>query len=129
MTQASCSNSEDTAEFNLSKAAQRWSSAEKNWNEDELRALEQGNAIYRKNCAACHGKTGNGDATIGAPSLLNNAVIKGDVNYHIALIRNGKNQMPAFLHVLTDDEILHVAAFERNAWGNHDFSIFDRTGD
>ena len=100
----------------------------KNWNEDELRALEQGSDIYRKNCAACHGKGGNGDATIGAPSLLNNAVIKGDINYHLALIENGKNQMPAFAQVLTDDEMLYVAAFERNAWGNHDFRIFDRAG-
>ncbi|HHJ35777.1 MAG TPA: cytochrome c [Gammaproteobacteria bacterium] len=129
MMAVSCSSSENTDVFDLSKAAQRWSSTEKNWNEDELRALEQGRGIYWKNCTACHGREGRGNVTIGAPSLVNNAIIKGDVSYHITLIKKGKNQMPAFAQVLTDEEMLYVAAFERNAWGNHDYRILERTGD
>jgi len=124
----SCSATDESGKFDFAKATQYWSSTDKSWNEEELRALEQGRRVYRKNCAACHGKKGAGDATIGAPSLLNNAIIKGDINYHIALIKKGKNQMPAFAQVLTDDEMLNVAAYERNAWGNHDYRIFDLFG-
>ncbi len=123
---SSCSKAEDETNFDLSKASKRWDATEKTWNEDALRALEQGRYIYRKNCAACHGKGGTGDNTIGAPSLVNNAIIKGDISYHLSLIKNGKGQMPAFSQVLTDDEILSVAAFERNAWGNHDYGVFNQ---
>ena len=124
----SCSNAEDSATFSLADAKQYWASADKSWKDSELIALANGKDLYRKNCAACHGKAGKGDATIGAPSLLNNSIINGDINYHIALIKNGKNQMPAFAQVLTEDEMLNVAAFERNAWGNHDYRVFDSSG-
>ena len=120
----SCSGTEDDT-FNLVDARQYWASTDKNWQEVELVALEKGKSLYRRNCAACHGKKGRGDATIGAPSLLNNAIIKGEINYHTALIKNGKNQMPAFAQVLTEDEMFNIAAFERNAWGNHDYRIFE----
>ncbi len=127
MATSSCSKAEDEAEFDLSKALKYWQSTDKTWNEDELRSLELGQALYRKNCAACHGKKGSGDNTIGAPSLVNNSIIKGDISYHLTLVKNGKGQMPAFSKVLTDDEILSVVAFERNAWGNHDYSVFNQT--
>ena len=83
--------------------------------------------MYKKSCAACHGQDGKVNLTIGAPSLVNNAIVKGDISDHIALIKKGKNQMPAFADVFTDVEVSNVAAYERNAWGNHDYQVFNGT--
>ncbi len=119
-----CSSSENATAFNEVSAKKRWNTAEKNWSVSELRSLEQGRLIYGKSCAACHGKNGDGNLNIGAPSLVNSAIIKGDIKYHIALIKNGRRVMPAYAQTLNDDEIANIAAYERNAWGNHDYQIF-----
>ncbi|MDT8283145.1 MAG: cytochrome c [Gammaproteobacteria bacterium] len=119
-----CSSSEDAAIFDEAAAQKSWNTPEKNWHLSELRSLEQGRLIYEKNCAACHGKNGGGNLSIGAPSLVNSAIIKGDIRYHIALIKNGRRVMPAYAKTLSDEEIANVAAYERNAWGNHDYQIF-----
>lgn len=122
-----CSSSDDSVSgFDLAKAETLWNTVDKSWSNSELRSLESGRAVYKINCAGCHGKDGRGDSTIGAPSLINNAIIKGEINYHIALIKNGKRLMPAFLQALTLDEITNVAIFERNAWGNQDYQVFDK---
>ena len=119
----SCSDAEDETVFDLSIAAQRWNTVDKIWNDDELRALEQGRMLYRKNCLACHGREGEGNSTIGAPALVNNAIIKGDIKHHIAIINKGGSVMPAYAQILTSAEIYNVTAYERNAWGNHDYQV------
>ena len=125
----SCSSPDNSTTFNLESAKKRWNTAEKSWTPDELKSLEQGRVTYKNNCAACHGKEGDGNLTIGAPALVNNAIIKGDISYHMALIKNGKAVMPAFDKTLNDAEIYNVAAYERNAWGNHDYQVYKNNPD
>ena len=127
----SCSSSDDFASgeanvFELTKAEMLWNTVDKNWSKSELKLLENGRAIYKLNCAACRGKGGEGNATIGAPALINSVITKGDINHHVALIKNGRNQMPAFSQALTVEEITNVAIFERNAWGNQDYQVFNK---
>lgn len=119
-----CSSSENAEKFSEVSAQKRWNTAEKSWNVSELRSLEQGRLIYGKSCAACHGQNGGGSLTIGAPALAHSAIIKGDIKYHIALIKNGRRVMPAYGQTLNDEEIANVAAYERNVWGNQDFQVF-----
>jgi len=121
----SCSSEERSAAFDLESAKKRWNTSEKLWNLQELISLEHGRVIFSKNCAACHGKEGGGNLAIGAPALVNNAIIKGDLKYHLALIKKGKNLMPSFAQTLNNEEIVDVAAYERNVWGNHDYSVFE----
>ncbi len=74
-----CSPPDDPAAdaFDLVKAEILWNIINKSWSNNELRSLESGRAIYKINCAACHGKGGEGNLAIGAPSLINNAIIRG----------------------------------------------------
>ena len=102
----------------------RWNTSEKIWTTDELESLELGRAVYKINCAACHGIDGVGNLSIGAPALANNAIVRGDIKMHIELIKKGNNVMPAYQQILAPIEIVNVAAYERNAWGNHDYQVF-----
>ena len=129
----SCSSSEDTAAFDLVSAQQRWNktenTSEKNWSNSELNSLEQGRVLYAKNCSACHGREGKGNSTIGAPALVNNAIVRGNIRYHVSIINKGGSVMPAYAQILTPAEIYNVAAYERNAWGNHDYPVFKNNPD
>jgi cytochrome c oxidase cbb3-type subunit 3 len=41
-------------------------------------ALERGKQIFAENCAACHGETGRGNASLGAPDLADRIWLYGD---------------------------------------------------
>lgn len=59
----------------------------------DLRAAERGAAIYQEQCAACHGATGAGDRTVGAPSLNDDVWLYGgsraEIRRQIELGRGG----------------------------------------
>lgn len=92
---------------------------EKSWSEEELTGpfgiganIENGKDLFQAKCAACHGNEGQG--VIG-PNLTDHFWIHGigqrkDI---LSLIRQGvvANGMPAWAGMMTDDEIIHVAAF------------------
>lgn len=66
------------------------------------------NPLFEKNCAKCHGKTGDGRHFAG-PSLKTAKVAdtpNGDLR---AIIANGKGHMPKFGDKLTSDEIAKLA--------------------
>ncbi len=82
--------------------------------------MTQGEAVYKKVCAACHQV--NGQGVPGAfPALAGSAVAIEPANRlgHIHRIIYGKNLMPAFGEQLSDVEIAAVTTYERNAWGNN----------
>ncbi|MEM1028978.1 MAG: cytochrome c [Myxococcota bacterium] len=59
---------------------------------------------WRQNCAVCHGGTGRGDGPQGrmlrVPSLARAEFQRGNTDAQIAaVIRNGRNKMPAFGHL------------------------------
>lgn len=73
----------------------------------------EGEAIYAKNCIACHGTLGEGNPTLGAPKLNDDIWLYGNTDealYHtIAKGRNGI--MPAFDQRLDDTQIRMLIAW------------------
>lgn len=95
--------------------------------------VEQGAALYRDHCAACHGDTGEGgklpDGTWAAPPLAGNRLVTQEpaVNLVRAIALGGFGAvtqawprpfgMPPFAHVLGDEQLAAVATFLRRSWG------------
>ena len=82
-------------------------------------STKAGMAIYTKNCAACHGKTGLGDG-VKARALKNfpgdfskpefQSLTDGDVFYKT---KTGRDEMPKYEGKLTDDDIWNTVNFLR----------------
>ena len=71
--------------------------------------LRLGGEVYDDTCSQCHGRNGKGNV---GPSLVG----IGDrmtFDEQVAIIEDGKGQMPAMSGTLTQEEIDAVAAFER----------------
>ncbi|OWY62111.1 hypothetical protein B7486_60180 [cyanobacterium TDX16] len=75
-----------------------------------------GQELYSQNCASCHGQDGEGG--IG-PELGGGAVAEAfpDIADQIAVITNGRGNMPSFDGQLTAEQIEAVATFEREELG------------
>lgn len=78
---------------------------------------ELGEAVFVKNCAACHGMTGEGMPGV-FPALAGNEFIVGDAKAVVRVPMNGRGGMPRFADTLSDEEIAAVLSYVRNAWGN-----------
>jgi cytochrome c oxidase subunit 2 len=91
---------------------------DKEWSKADLMA--QGQKVYSKSCAACHGVTGQG--VPGAfPALAGSAIATGDIKSHIDIVMNGKagTAMQAFKQQLSDADLAAIITYERNAFGNN----------
>lgn len=92
--------------------------------------MAQGQRIYERHCADCHGKAGQGVPGI-YPALAGNRAVGLAAHHNVVqTIRHGGFPpstaghpqpfgMPPFGMVLADDEIAAVASYIRQAWGNH----------
>jgi len=69
-----------------------------------------GSAIYREVCATCHGRTGQGFV---GPSLYDVAARYPDPADQIAVVTNGRGQMPSFADQLTPEQIATVVDYTR----------------
>jgi len=67
--------------------------------------LANGLAVFQASCAACHGPEGQGGGAGGGPALRG----AGDMAAVTALVRDGRDQMPAFGGVLSAEQIRDVA--------------------
>lgn len=83
---------------------------------DEL--FSKGEAVYQKQCAACHGS--NGEGGVG-PAMKASPITTGAMNGHLDAVVNGVTgtMMQAFGAQLNDVDMAAVITFERNAWGNN----------
>jgi cytochrome c oxidase subunit 2 len=79
--------------------------------------IKAGATVYGARCVACHQATGQGLPPT-FPSLVGDKIVTGPAAGHISQILKGKNAMPPFAPMLSDDEIAAVATYERNSWGN-----------
>lgn len=68
-------------------------------------------------CATCHGRTGQGFV---GPSLSDIALRFPNVADQVALVANGRGQMPAFGGRLGNDEIEKVVEYTRTGLGSTD---------
>lgn len=74
---------------------------------------ERGSALYARNCAACHGGDGSGNAQLGAPDLTNGSWLYGGEPAQIRQsVREGRaGVMPAQKDMLRQDRIHLLAAY------------------
>ncbi|MEO0915495.1 MAG: cytochrome c [Pseudomonadota bacterium] len=105
----------------------------------EGRDLERGEALYAEECASCHGaqlegqpnwQRQNDDGTMPAPPhdesghtwhhdnqlLFAYTKLGGQGALAERGITNFKSGMPAFAHVISDEEIWDILAFIRSTW-------------
>lgn len=89
----------------------------------------QGAALYRAQCAECHGAQGEGGGSAYPPLAGHRTVtMASHANLVQVILRGGfpattagnprPYGMPPFAHALTDAEVAAVASFLRGAWGN-----------
>ena len=62
------------------------------------------NPVFQKNCAKCHGKTGEG-RHFGGPSLVSEKTASAPTDELRSIISNGKHHMPKYAGKLTPKEI------------------------
>jgi|SRR5580692_11033513 mono/diheme cytochrome c family protein len=62
------------------------------------------NPVFQKDCAKCHGKTGEG-RHFGGPSLVSEKTTSASADDLRDIITNGKHHMPKFAGKLTPEEI------------------------
>lgn len=103
---------------------------------DDLNIVQAGETVYQAQCASCHGvllegepnwRARNSDGVLPAPphdasghtwhhaddllfelTKYGPAVVIGDSDY--------SSNMPAFKHILTDNDIIAVLSFIKNTW-------------
>jgi mono/diheme cytochrome c family protein len=91
--------------------------------------MTQGQAVYEKHCAQCHGEQGQGKA--GAyPTLSGNRAVNMHTTANLVqmLLYGGYSPatqgnprpygMPPYVLVLKDSEVAAVLTYVRNSWGN-----------
>ena len=76
---------------------------------------DSGEATFKLKCAMCHGADGLSNTPAGkvlkAASFKDPVVLNtGDAEL-IAIVKNGKNKMPAFADKLTEDQIKAAVAY------------------
>jgi copper transport protein len=84
-------------------------------------SLEQGEAVYLANCAACHGTEGDGDGPVrtlpdaGGLAGPVGSMSPAELSYRIA---NGVagTAMPPFAATLTEDERWHLVTYLEDRW-------------
>lgn len=84
-----------------------------------LAAAQRGASIYAQQCAACHGATGAGDRSIGAPSLRDDVWLYGgsraEIYKQIDLGRGGV--MPTWEHTIDPGTIRALAFYVHDLGG------------
>jgi cytochrome c6 len=80
-------------------------------------AADSGADTYKTKCAMCHAADGSGNTPAGkvfkAASLTDPMVTTKSNDELTAVIKNGKNKMPAWKDKLTDDQIKAVIGYIR----------------
>lgn len=82
----------------------------------EQELLDLGQQVYSANCSSCHQPGGTGAANF--PALQGNDFVTGDPIQVIQVVLNGRNAMPGFGGVLSDQEVAAVVSHIRTSWGN-----------
>ena len=93
---------------------------------DASASTARGQALYKANCAGCHGATGRGLPPHFVPNLAGNDSVTAEQPYNaIGAMLAGLGSwahpgpvMPAFGAKLSDQEIADITNYVRTGWGN-----------
>jgi mono/diheme cytochrome c family protein len=77
--------------------------------------IHDGEELYDRICARCHGEAGGG--FIGPPLAANQNL--QSARYVVSKIQQGRGGMPAFEGLLTSEQIVSLASYIRTAWQNN----------
>ena len=93
----------------------------------DMGAAQRGGQIYAQQCASCHGATGAGDQSLGAPDLTDQEWLYGGTPEQIeATIRRGPaGVMPAWTDRLDDATIAALATYVFSLGGGVDVQDSD----
>lgn len=72
----------------------------------------KGGELYAAHCASCHGASGN-SVMPDAPNFAQSESLMQPDSSLLTAIKNGKNAMPAYQGILTDNDILDVIVYLR----------------
>jgi len=74
-----------------------------------------GTAVYKANCAKCHGDTGQADSPVAkamkVPALAGDAKVAGMADADVAGNIKANQKHAAFIKSLSDDDVTAVAAY------------------
>ena len=89
----------------------------KDWSASEL--VQRGEAIYEKNCVACHQSNGQGIAGI-FPALAGSDIALNNKPRHIEILMEGVQgaAMASYANQLSEVDLAAVITYTRKAWGN-----------
>jgi mono/diheme cytochrome c family protein len=82
-------------------------------------STKAGQALYTKNCASCHGKTGLGDGVKARtlkdfPGDFSKAEFQSQSDGdHFYRIRSGRGEMPKYEGKLSDEDIWNIVNYSR----------------
>jgi mono/diheme cytochrome c family protein len=101
----------------IAGAAARQASSDVQPTAEQLAALmDEGQAVFGADCAACHGAEGSEGA---APALAGNASLASKEHVIRQILEgNPARGMPPFAQSLTDRKVAAVGTFIRSAWDN-----------
>ena len=89
---------------------------EKDWSKEEL--IERGEALYAKNCVACHQTNGQGLPPI-FPSLVGSDIVLNNKDEQIKILMEGvQGSAMASFSYLSEVEMASVITYTRQSWGN-----------
>jgi mono/diheme cytochrome c family protein len=80
--------------------------------------MAEGEPLFARNCASCHGAEGNEELSSHVEILAGNSRAVGNASRMLRRIVHGGTYMPAIGAGLSDREVAAVATFVRNSWGN-----------
>jgi polyvinyl alcohol dehydrogenase (cytochrome) len=83
---------------------------------DSESAAVSGEDVYAENCSRCHGGSGQG----GSGPPMEGVVYRLTEAEHLEIVQEGRNSMPAWKDILTEDEIAAVVAYEREVLSGGD---------
>ena len=89
----------------------------KDWSASEL--VQRGEAIYEKNCVACHQSNGQGISGI-FPALAGSDIALNNKPRHIEILMEGVQgaAMASYANQLSEVDLAAVITYTRQAWGN-----------
>lgn len=83
-----------------------------------------GEVIYMRDCASCHGADGTSDGA--GPALAGNTNLANETHVLTRIVGGSAAKgMEAFGKTLPDHDIAAVATYVRNAWGNDDGLVLE----